>query len=66
MVLGKNKSTGWGSDDSMWEIQKLDGSEPDPALFEIPADHKIVTVTTELQANSPRDSSNKEQSASRP
>ena len=27
------------------EVQQLDRSEPDPALFEIPADYKIVNVT---------------------
>jgi len=29
----------------MWEIQKLDRSEPDAAFFEIPTDYKIVTAT---------------------
>ena len=29
-------------DNIVWEIQKLDRSEPDAALFEIPADYKIV------------------------
>ena len=45
VVLAKHKSTARGSDDAMWEIQKLDRSEPDAVFFEIPTDYKIVTAT---------------------
>lgn len=61
VVLAKHKSTNRGSDGTIWEIQKLDHSEPDAALFEIPPDYKIVTATFDgSQPDSPPDSSNKE------
>jgi hypothetical protein len=44
VVLAKHNSTARGSDDAMWEILKLDRSEPDAALFDIPKDYKIETV----------------------
>lgn len=61
VVLAKHTR---GSDDTMWEIQKLDRSEPDAALFEIPADYKIVTAT--FDETQPPEPSSKEQPASRP
>lgn len=44
VVLSRHKSTDRRSDDAMWEIQKLDRSEPDPGLFEIPTDYKRVSI----------------------
>jgi hypothetical protein len=67
VVLAKHESTARGSDDARWEIQKLDRSEPDAAFFEIPTDYKTVTATFDgSQADSPPESSSKEQPASRP
>ena len=67
VVLSKHKSTAPGSDEATWEVQKLDRSEPDVALFEIPKDYKIVTATFDgSQADSPPESSSKGQSTSRP
>jgi hypothetical protein len=42
IVLDKYKNTKTGSDETITEIRELDRSEPDAALFEIPADYKIV------------------------
>lgn len=42
IVLDKNRNTNTGSDETTTEIRELDRSEPDAALFEIPADYKIV------------------------
>ena len=64
VVLAKHKSTDRRSDGTVWEIQKLDRSEPDAALFEIPADYKIVTAT--FDETQPPEPSPKEQPASRP
>jgi len=44
VVLAKNSSTDPRGSQTMWEIQKLDRSEPDAALFDIPRDYKIVAV----------------------
>lgn len=38
-------------DETFDEVQQLDRGEPDPALFEIPADCKIVNVTDEQKAD---------------
>ena len=51
VVLSKHKSTAPGSDETMWEVQKLDRSEPEAALFEIPKDYKIVTTFDGAQAS---------------
>lgn len=42
IVLDKNRNTNTGNDETTTEIRELDRSEPDAALFEIPADYKIV------------------------
>lgn len=60
VVLAKYKSTAPGSDNPMWEIQKLDRGEPEAALFEIPKDYKIVTATFDWsKPDSPSDASNR-------
>ncbi|HEY6306658.1 MAG TPA: hypothetical protein VI488_09415 [Candidatus Angelobacter sp.] len=53
VVLFSYKSTDPRSSETTREIRQVDRSEPDAALFEIPADYKIVTVTTEPQADPP-------------
>lgn len=47
VVFSKDTSTDSGSDQITTEIRRLDRSEPDSALFEIPPDYKIVEATTE-------------------
>lgn len=67
VVLSKHNSTARGSDDAMWEVQKLDRSEPNGALFEIPKDYKIVTATFDWsQADSPPEAQTRKQPESRP
>lgn len=39
--------------ENITEIRDLDRSQPDPTLFEIPADYKIMTVTKGPQQDSP-------------
>ena len=46
VVFSKDTSTDPDSDQITTEIRQLDRSEPNPALFEIPADYKIVEATT--------------------
>jgi hypothetical protein len=46
VVFSKDTSTDPDSDQITTEIRRLDRSEPNPALFEIPADYKIVEATT--------------------
>jgi hypothetical protein len=46
VVFSKETSTDPNSDQITREIRQLDRSEPNPALFEIPADYKIVEATT--------------------
>jgi hypothetical protein len=46
VVFSKKTSTDPNSDLITTEIRRLDRSEPNPALFEIPADYKIVEETT--------------------
>jgi hypothetical protein len=58
-------STDPRSSNTSIHIQKLDRSEPDPALFEIPADYKIETASIP-QADSPPGSANTEQRAKQP
>lgn len=65
VVLFKHKSTDRGSDDTMWEVQQLDRSEPDAALFEIPKDYKIVARFEGSRADSSPDASDKNQPAGR-
>jgi hypothetical protein len=48
------------------EIQKLDRSEPDPALFEIPAGYKIETVSLDPQEDRPAGSANTQQPSKQP
>jgi hypothetical protein len=64
-VQGSFTSTDPRSSNSSSEIQKLDRGEPDPALFEIPADYKIETVSVP-QADSAAGSTNTEQRAKQP
>lgn len=42
VMLDKYKNTNTGSDETVMEVRELDRSEPDAALFEIPADYKVV------------------------
>jgi hypothetical protein len=44
VVLDQYKSTNTGSEETTIEIRELDRSEPDAALFDIPADYKIKIV----------------------
>jgi hypothetical protein len=46
VVFSKKTSTDPDSDQITTEIRHLDRREPDPALFEIPADYKIAEATT--------------------
>lgn len=46
VVFSKDTSTDPDSNQITTEIRQLDRSEPNPALFEIPADYKIVEATT--------------------
>lgn len=46
VVFSKDTSTDPDSDQITTEIRQLHRGEPNPALFEIPADYKIVEVTT--------------------
>jgi hypothetical protein len=46
VVSSKDTSTDPDRDQITTEIRQLDRSEPNPALFEIPADYKIVEATT--------------------
>jgi hypothetical protein len=45
VVLSRATSTDLRSAETTWKIVQLDQNEPDPALFEIPADYTIVNVT---------------------
>jgi hypothetical protein len=45
VVFSKDTSPDPDSDQITTEIRRLDRSEPNPSLFEIPADYKIVEVT---------------------
>jgi len=65
VVLSKHKSTAPGSDEVMWDVQKVDRSEPEAALFEIPKDYKIVTTFDGSQSDSSPDASDKKQPAKR-
>jgi hypothetical protein len=47
-VLDKHEAA---HEETIDEVQQLDRGEPDPALFEIPADYKIVNVTDEQDPN---------------
>ena|GEM_PF-1277847 len=42
IVLDEYQNTNTGSDETITEIRGLDRSEPDPTLFEIPPDYKVV------------------------
>jgi hypothetical protein len=42
VVLDKYRNSNTGSDETVSEIRQLERTEPDAALFEIPADYKIV------------------------
>lgn len=42
VVLDKSKNSNTGSDETITEVRELRRSEPDAALFEIPADYRIV------------------------
>lgn len=70
VVRGKFTSTdprsSESSSESSSEIQKLERNEPDAALFDIPADYKIVTVSLEPQADPPPGAPNTEQPARQP
>jgi hypothetical protein len=44
VVFSKHTSTDLRADQTTMEIRQLDRREPDAALFEIPADYKIVDV----------------------
>jgi hypothetical protein len=46
VVFSNDTRTDPDSDRVTTEIRQLDRSEPVPALFEIPADYKIVEATT--------------------
>jgi hypothetical protein len=61
VVLSKYASTSPRSDETITEIKDLDRSEPDAALFEIPADYKIVTVTVGPQTDSQPGAPSREQ-----
>lgn len=65
-VLGKHKNTNTGSDETITEIRELDRSEPEAALFEIPAGYKIVTVADGAQPEPGSRSPNAEQDAIQP
>jgi hypothetical protein len=43
IILDRHVST--HGDETISEVTQLDRSEPDPALFEIPADYKVVNLT---------------------
>jgi hypothetical protein len=45
VVLSKDTSSDPESDETTAEVVQLDRTEPDAALFEIPADYTIVNVT---------------------
>jgi hypothetical protein len=47
VVFSKDTSTDPSSDQTITEIRQLNRSEPNAALFEIPADYKIVEATTD-------------------
>jgi hypothetical protein len=66
VVFNKHTSTAQGSDDVMWEVQKLERGEPEAAFFEIPKNYKIVTTFDGSQADSLPDASDEKQPASRP
>jgi hypothetical protein len=53
VILNKHKSADPLGDDTITQIKHFDRSEPDPALFQIPTDYKILTDSPQLDAASP-------------
>ena len=62
-VLTKSAGT---CDETITEIRELDRSEPDAALFEIPPDYKVVTVTDGAQTEPQPSFSNAKQHSIQP
>jgi hypothetical protein len=52
VVLYRHWSTDSRSGNTIREVRQVDRSEPEAALFEVPADYNILPVTTEPQSSS--------------